>query len=175
MNVPVITKQPKINPFQRLAEASSHEERKTILDNALTDEDQRDESLILSIKDISNEPQTEATKKHLEELISKYIKRTYVSTGLQSSSSVHTLDQEAVHDVRKQLLTEFAPVSASEALVIDQAINSYFRSLRLSQIHLHLTQDPKGEIRMWDNQQIINFVKEAGKYARNLLSIMKIL
>lgn len=169
MNNNSITKKPQVNPFELLAQATTYEERKAALEKLVRYEANEEEALLHKIQEISDEgknnPQDETIKARLQEVLSEYLKRTYVSSGLQISSSVHVLDQKAVNEVRQQLKAEFAPVTPSEALMIDQAINAYFRSLRLSQAHINLMQDPKGSVRLWDNQQIINLAKEIGKQA----------
>lgn len=158
-----------INPFDLLSNAKTFEEKKTVLDQTINSVRFQEESLIEEIQKLDHEalksPQDEEITKRLIETVFKYKRITNVSSGEQLSSSVHVLDQPAVTDARQRLLAEFAPITASEALVVDQALNAYFRSLRLSQAHLNLIQDATGSIRRWDSQLIVNFIKEIGKQA----------
>lgn len=169
MNNKISTKQQEINPFEALLRASTFEEKKAILDQEINSVRQHEESLIKEIQQLDREaaksPQDEELTKRLMEAIFKYKRIKNVSSGDQLSSSVHPLDQSAVKDIRQRLMAEFAPISASEALVVDQVVNAYFRSLRLSQAHLNLIQDATGGIRRWDNQVIVNLIKEIGKQA----------
>lgn len=169
MNNKISTKQQEINPFEALSNAKTFEEKKSILDQAINSLRQHEEDLINKIQQLDREavktPGDEAITKRLMETIFKYKRITNVSSGSQLSSSVHVLDETAVTDARQRLLAEFAPISASEALVVDQALNAYFRSLRLSQAHLNLIQDATGSIRRWDSQIIVNLIKEIGKQA----------
>ncbi len=157
------------NPFEALANAKTLEEKELVLDKVVNSMQHEKEQLIAAIQQLNKEaahsPNDESAIAHLTESIFKYVRLTNVSSGGQLASSVHALDQVAVNDARKRLLTEFAPTSASEELVIDQALNAYFRSLRLSQAHLSMIQDSAGNVRKWDNQLIINLIKEIGKQA----------
>jgi len=169
MNNKISTKQQEINPLEALSNASTFEEKKAILDLTINSVRQHEESLIKEIQQLDHEaaksPQDEELTKRLMEAIFKYKRIKNVSSGDQLSSSVHPLDQSAVIDARRRLMAEFAPITASEALVVDQALNAYFRSLRLSQAHLNLIQDATGGIRRWDSQIIVNLIKEIGKQA----------
>jgi len=169
MNNKISTKQQEINPFEALSNAKTFEEKKSILDQAMSSLRQHEESLIKEIQQLDHEasksPRDEEITKRLMEAMLKYKRITNVSSGNQLISSVHLLDQSAVTDARQRLLAEFAPISASEALVVDQALNAYFRSLRLSQAHLNLIQDATGGIRNWDSQLVVNLIKEIGKQA----------
>lgn len=169
MNKTITTKKEEINIFDALSNAKTFEEKKIILDQFIDSVRHKEEDLIEKIQQLDQEgaksPHDETIPVRLQESFLEYIRLTNVSSGGQLTSSVHKLDQAAVNDVRKQLLAEFAPISASEALVVDQALNAYFRSLRLSQAHLGLIQDATGNTRNWDSQVTVNFIKEIGKQA----------
>jgi len=169
MNKTITIKKQEINMFEALSKAKTFEEKKSILDKEINSVRQKEEKLIEEIEQFNQEaaksPQDDTLVARLTDSFLKYARITNVSSGSQLSSSVHILDQTAVDDARQRLLAEFAPISASEALVVDQALNAYFRSLRLSQVHLHLLQDSTGNIRKYDNQVKINLLKEIGKQA----------
>lgn len=169
MNKTITKKQHEINPFVALSNAKTIEEKKLILDKCIDDARQEEEQLIGNIEKLNVEaaqsPDDQTILPKLNEALFRYMRLTNVSSGGQLSSSVHILDQPAVNDLRKRLLTEYAPISASEALVVDQIVLAYFRSLRLSQAHLGLIQDSTGSVRKWDNQIIVNLIKEIGKQA----------
>lgn len=84
-----------------------------------------------------------------------------VVNGKVVEGSVNNWHQKHVIRLRKQLISEHQAQSASELMIIDLAINAYFRSLQTLKIYSSLMQNKDGTVNY--DQIKINMLKELGK------------
>ena len=84
-----------------------------------------------------------------------------VANGKVVECSVNNWHQKHVIPLRKQLIFEHQAQTASELMIIDLAINAYFRSLQTSKIYSSLMQSKDGTVSF--DQIKINMLKELGK------------
>ncbi len=84
-----------------------------------------------------------------------------VANGKVVEGSVNNWHQNHVARLRKQLISEHQTQTASELMIIDLAINAYFRSLQASRIYSSLMQNKDGTVTY--DQIKVNLLKELGK------------
>ncbi|HSV94795.1 MAG TPA: hypothetical protein VLH94_02370 [Spirochaetia bacterium] len=84
-----------------------------------------------------------------------------VANGKVVEGSVNNWHQKHVIRLRKQLILEHEARTASELMIIDLAINAYFRSLQTSKVYSSLMQNKDGTVNY--DQLKINMLKELGK------------
>ncbi|MBI4226180.1 hypothetical protein HY612_03650 [Candidatus Roizmanbacteria bacterium] len=85
-----------------------------------------------------------------------------VRNGNHLEDSVHNLDKPSVDEVRNNIIQEYRVQKLSEMLIVDLAVNAYFRSLRVSRAYIALVQNKDGSVSYGD-QQKTNLIKELGK------------
>lgn len=120
------------------------------------------EQLQESVKQFLENPGDQALQAQLTEDYEEISKITAVEKGKYVRASVHSIDQDYVLKLRQQLVNEHKVVSASEMLVVDIAVNSYFRSLRSSVICINLIQNQAGAV-LSPEQTRTNLIKELNK------------
>jgi len=84
-----------------------------------------------------------------------------VLNGKTVEGSVTESYQRQVRRLRKQLITEHQANTASEFMLIDLAINAYYRSLHSARLYSYLAQNKDGTVSF--NQPRINMMKELEK------------
>lgn len=155
------------NPFDIIAQASNSLELKSAVHPILPKPENSQDELLKRIqglikKFLNNPRDKEDFLKQLQENLNKYLEMTAVENGLYLEFSIHKFDQKHVLPVRQNLIEEYKATTFSELLIIDLAINAYFRALRSGSIYNVLAQDKEGTI-SWPDQQKINLIKEVGK------------
>lgn len=114
----------------------------------------------LAVEIISKNGGQEAIQKYIQ----KYQEAALVNgvvNGKVVEGSVNNGHQNQVMELRKQFVAEYQANTVSELMIIDMAINAYFRSLHTSRIYSCLSQKNDGTFEY--SQLKINFMKELGK------------
>lgn len=115
-----------------------------------------------SVKNFLNGSRDQALAEQVTKDFDEIIKRTAIETGKYVRTSVHSIDQSYILKLREQLVSEYKASSTSEMLIVDMAVNAYFRSLRASVIHINLIQNKDGVL-LTPEQTRTNLLKELGK------------
>lgn len=149
-----------------IAEAKTPEELKTAVHKGGVKFDQylqdyRFEELQEVTKKFLEHPEVELHKQ-LTSAFEEISKLTYIEKGNYLRSTVHITDQDYVLQLREQLITEYKAYSPSSKLIVDMAVNAYFRSLRASFNSVYLLQNKEGHILTLE-QQRTNLLKELNK------------
>ncbi len=84
-----------------------------------------------------------------------------VANGSFVENTVHRNQSKYVKILRQRLIVEYHAQTMSERMLIDLAINAYFRSLHSAMIYNGFTMDEKGNTSF--SQLRINMIKELGK------------
>lgn len=113
-------------------------------------------------KNFLEHPEDQELQKQLHTELTQIAKITAIQKGKYIRSSVHSLDQDYVIDLRQKLVDEYKAYSTSEMLIVDLALNAYFRSMRCSSIYIAFVQNSNGTVRN-NNQLHLNMMKELSK------------
>ncbi len=153
--------------LQKISDAVTQEEIGKAVENTLTQfQDFFDTHHISTFKKLTSDflinPQDEQAKDKFYEGVENALKRHGVKSGKLLKSSVHTWDEIYVDETRKNLVNEYKATSMSELMIIDLALNAYFRAQRSARVYSVLIQDKDGAT-AWGDQQRINMIKEVGK------------
>jgi len=138
---------------------TAYEKTRSILQEAF------DNLALNTLQDIAKEIDTGTSdEKSNEKFLERYQEVEMLQgmiNGKVVEGSVSNWHQKHVIKLRKQLITEHQASSASECMIIDLAINAYFRSLHASRIYSCLEQNKDGTISF--DQPRVNMLKELGK------------
>lgn len=149
-----------------IANAESVEElQKAFKVASTTFQETYDSRPLLELKEIAKEIESGSMG---EDAIKRFIDKFQevgmidgVVNGKVVEGSVNNWHQKQVIRLRKQLISEHQAQTASELMIIDLAINAYFRSLQTSKIYSSLMQNKDGTVNY--DQLKINILKELGK------------
>ncbi|OGK19963.1 hypothetical protein A3C23_04660 [Candidatus Roizmanbacteria bacterium RIFCSPHIGHO2_02_FULL_37_13b] len=112
--------------------------------------------------DFLKNPRDQEIKDKFYEELQNVVKRQGVKNGQMLKTTVHNFDEMYVEEARKSLVNEYKIATLSELMIVDLAINAYFRALRSASVYSILIQNKEGVINYGD-QQKINMIKEVGK------------
>ena len=116
-------------------------------------------------KEIESGLSTEETNKKYIEKYQEVLMANGFINGKVVEASVNVWHQNHVVKMRETLIAEHEAKSTSELMIIDLAINAYFRSLHASKIYSSLVQGNDGAVRF--ERPRINLLKELGKQVEN--------
>lgn len=150
-----------------IAKAKTQEELKRAVNKGITSFDEyfefyKFEKLQDSVKQFLENSGDQALHEQLIKDFDYIRTATVIEKGKYVQFSVHSMDKEYVIKLREQLIGEYKASSMSEMLIIDMAINAYFRSLRVSVICINLIQNKDGVI-LSPEQNRTNLIKELNK------------
>jgi hypothetical protein len=128
-----------------------------------------DGKALIELQEIAKEVEsglaTEETNKRYIEKYQEVLMANAFVNGKVVEASVNVWHQNHVVKMRETLIIEHDAKSASELMIIDLAINAYFRSLHTSKIYSSLVQGNDGTVRF--EQSRVNLLKELGKQVEN--------
>ena len=158
------------NFFTVIAQASDNSELKSAVDSFLFrvihGQDKSLRKMQNSVKKLFGNSSED--KKLLKEFIKNaedYLAITAVENGLYLKSSIPKIHHKYVLPLRQNLINEYRASTFSELLIIDIAVNAYFRALSLASICNALVRDDEGVV-SWKCQEKINLIKEVGKQVK---------
>lgn len=149
-----------------IAEAKDKTELIQAFENAhLSFQELYDNFALQELQDIAKEMEAKSGGKNLtQKYIDKYQEAVLINgviNGKVVEGSVNDWHQKHVIKLRNQIVAEYQANSPSEFMIVDLAINAYFRSLHTSRIYSCLARDKDGTVNY--TQLKINMMKELGK------------
>lgn len=111
-------------------------------------------------KKVTEQPHDKDALNHYIDKFEEALVIHSVETGRFVESTVHHVHKKSVHRVRNDLIREYRAEATSERMVIDAAVNAYFRYLHASRIYSCFMS--KDDSTTYD-QVKINMMRELGK------------
>lgn len=156
--------------IEQLAKAKTKEELIQAFETARSSfQDMYDHHALLELQELAKEIDAgknsdEATKAFIDKQQEAMMINGVVN-GKVVEGSVNTWHQKQVLKLRKQLIAEYQVTGVSELMIIDLAINAYFRSLHSSRLYSCVVQKPDATM-SFDHPRI-NMLKELNKQIEN--------
>jgi len=120
------------------------------------------DKLIKTIQEKESDPNNQEITKRFNEEINEFVNANGLENGQNLANGVHPSDKKGAGVVRKDLISEFSINTASGQMLIDLAVNAYFRNLRTSRIYMKLLMTDDAYMHSI-NQLSINLIKQLGR------------
>lgn len=151
-----------------VAKADGNDELMQALDKVVEVWDQVHEAATLSELQSLAKQALEASEEEGPKKLLEYVEKTHkaalingVINGAVLQESVGSKNMHHALKLRKELIAEHKATSVTELMMIDLAINAYFRGLRSAKVYSSLMENNNGRINT--EQSIVNVLKEMGK------------